>query len=189
MGREVARRLDRGIEQHGTAADALGDHGGVEAAERAADHGHAVVGPSGDGGEDLVDRGPRRWRQLWTVPDQVGPMLVDPRGDAARLGRLRRRAKAVQVEQMAEWRARRRAQRSFAHAAARAAPGPCVAPSADRSFACTPPKLPLLMHSTWSPGRAAATMRATSSSMVLATTARAPSGRKASAASQPSPPA
>ena len=54
---------------------------------------------------------------------------------------------------------RRRSRRlAPSRAARRAAPGPS-------SLACTPPKPPLLMHSTWSPGRAAATMRATSSSM------------------------
>ena len=40
------------------------------------------------------------------------------------------------------------------------------AASASSSLSWTPPKPPLLMHSTWSPGRAAATMRATSSSIV-----------------------
>ena len=73
------------------------------------------------------------------------------------------------------------------------APGAAVTPlmrparpggeSASSSFWWTPPKPPLLMHSTWSPARAAATMRCTSSSIDLATTARLPIGASAWAAS------
>ena len=51
-----------------------------------------------------------------------------------------------------------------------------------------PPKPPLLMHRMWSPERAAATTRLTSSAIVAATTARAPIGASACAASQVRPP-
>ncbi|MBX3619399.1 MAG: zinc-dependent metalloprotease [Rhizobacter sp.] len=57
--------------------------------------------------------------------------------------------------------------------------------SAVSSFWWMPPKPPLLMHSTWSPGFAARRTAVTSASMVSATMALSPIGASASRASQP----
>src|ERR1019366_10390311 len=139
-----------------------------EAAERAANHCHAFVRPALGGSGDAVECLARRRRQLRASPYEIGPLPVHPGGDAARLRRSRRRAKAVQIKQVRD----RRGARRRAHAAVRAGLAGRDAASAASSFAWTPPKLPLLMHSTWSPGRAAAMICATSSSIVGATKAR-----------------
>ena len=57
--------------------------------------------------------------------------------------------------------------------------------SASSSLSWMPPKPPLLMHTTWSPGRAACTMAATKVSTLSATFALAPSGDSASRVLQP----
>src|SRR6185503_597934 len=68
------------------------------------------------------------------------------------------------------------------HAASRRAPSRRAS-----SFACTPPKPPLDMTSTWSPGRSIAATDSTIGSISWKTKARAPSGASAPAGSQPRP--
>src|SRR5882724_6883894 len=100
----------------------------------------------------------------------IGPLLGEPASQALRLERLRRRAKAVQVEQVRGAQAGPRFQR-LANVAI--------------SLPWMSPKAPLLMQSTWSPGRTALATAATSASTEGAVNACAPSGASASRTFQP----
>src|SRR6516225_236250 len=168
VGREVARGVDGRVHEHRAAVQQLGDDGGVEAAQRAADDAGRRHGPARDDGADVAQSRGGRGRQLRAGPDEVGPVARDPVGHPARLRRLRRRAEAVQVQQV----------RDQARAPA----------NASSSLPWMPPKPPLLMHSTWSPGLATLTTADTSPPMVSQTCACSPSGASASTASHDSPP-
>ena len=111
--RQVARRVHGGVEQHRRAADALGDPGRVVPAQRAAEHRHARRGPAGDAVADEGHRLARRRRQLRAPPDELRPVALQPGVQALRLERLRRRAEAVQVQQVGRrrWRHRRSGRR------------------------------------------------------------------------------
>ena len=163
---EVSGRIDRGVQHHRTAAQPLGHCGGIKATERTADHGGGWRRPVCDLVEHHLHRLGRRGRQLRAPPAHPRPVPCHPRCRDLRLGRLRRRTKAVQVKQLA---------RRLEHRVVQVR----TAPSASSSLRCTPPNAPLLMHSTWSPGRAAATTRRTSSSTESLTTASGPIGASA----------
>ena len=157
---EIALRHDGRIQQHGLPAVLFGQPRRVIAAERAADDGH--VARTGHLCFRDGDRFERRHRQ------RRAPPLVNPaefghaRGELARLLRFRRRPEAVQVQDHVRL------------------------PSASSSFWCTPPKPPLLITSTWSPGRAAATTDFTSRCRSSNACALSPSGASASVRFQPS---
>jgi hypothetical protein len=139
--REVVVRAHGGIDQHGARTALLGRVRGVEAAERAADEGEASRVDIARKLEDVRHRDRRAVLQFRHV--QRRTRRAGQRGHRiAQLTRLRtrrRRAKAVQVDD------RRRAQPTFPPVAA---PSTSSAPSAASSFACTPPKPPLLITST-----------------------------------------
>ncbi len=98
---QVARRVHGGVQQHRAAAGLRGHLGGVEAAQRRADHGHAGARPAGDARASpcsIASRGeggscghhhctPGWWR---ATKSRHQP----------RLGRLGRGAKTVEVEQV-----------------------------------------------------------------------------------------
>ena len=95
-------------------------HRGVEAAERAADH-----APCARAASRRCHRArariacARRRRQLRAPPDDVGPVLAQPAPPCAAPCRLRRRAEAVQVEQVR----RRASARAVAASCGGALPG------------------------------------------------------------------
>ena len=102
-------------------------------------------GPGRDAGHHVAHRlGAARPAAAGTTRRSSGRCAATQAANLLRLGRLRRRAKAVQVEQVRDRRAG--AALGAAHAAAR--PGGA---SASSSFSWMPPKPPLLMHRTWSP--------------------------------------
>ena len=102
---QVARRVHRRIEQHRRAAGGLGHMGGIEAAQRGADHAHRVLRPAGDALQHQLGGRPWRGRQLGAPPDHLGMALRHPRGHLAGLGRLGRGAEAVQVKKVGDGRA------------------------------------------------------------------------------------
>ena len=63
-------------------------------------HRNAVARPVGGCVFDLLNGLGWRGRQLRAAPDDIRPMRDDPCRDLARLCRLRRRAEAVEVEQV-----------------------------------------------------------------------------------------
>ena len=145
---EVARRIDAGIEQHGAAAAPLGDGGRIEAAERAADHGHALRRPGG--------RSPARSRRA--SPRAATPAAAGTtRSARAGAPRPRRRTSAPwSTAATSESRAGRAGALTGVGrcdgASCRSCRGAAGRASASSSFSWMPPKPPLLMHRMWSPG-------------------------------------
>jgi hypothetical protein len=100
VAREVARRVHGRVEQHRAAARHARDVGGIEAAQRRADHGHRLARPVRDALHHHVDGVVRRRRQLRAPPLQVRMRLRHALRHEPRLGRTGRGAEAVQVQQV-----------------------------------------------------------------------------------------
>ena len=98
--REIAGRIHGRIQQHGPRTGALRHPGRIEAAKRTAHDRHRVARPVADQRVDERHRLARRRRQLRADEHQVRTPFRRPARHPQGLGRTRRRAEAVQVEEV-----------------------------------------------------------------------------------------
>src|SRR5919197_736083 len=155
-------RLERRIDQHGLAALRLYHVSGVEAAQRRPDVARRLLAYRA---LYYLHRLARRRRQRWTREFPAQAALAHIPLQELRLVRLRRGIEPVQIDDQAA----------------------AVLCRRSSSFAWIPPKPPLDMMRTLSPGRASATTARTNASMSSKHRARLPSRANTPAASQPSP--
>ena len=97
---QVARRVHSRVEQHARAVHLLCHPAGVITAQRRTHHRHALRWPAGHASTNHVHGSARRRQQLRAPELHAGVVLLHIGGHQPCLGRLRRRAKAMQVKQV-----------------------------------------------------------------------------------------
>ena len=102
--RQVARGINRRVQQHRLAAPSFGNSRRIKPAQRRADHSHAlesrVLRPVGNAVQDQCHGFARRRRQLRAPPADIRVALLHNRSHLFGFCRQRRRAKAVQVQKV-----------------------------------------------------------------------------------------